>query len=101
MIPETWSPDGSQLLFTDALTGGGLTTERGGRANIWALWMADRQVRTLIELDSNEGHADVSPDRRWVAYHSALSRRPESYIDAFPALGERTLISTSGGRAPL
>ncbi len=101
VIPETWSPDGSQLLFTDALTGGGLTTERGGRANIWALSMADREARTLIELDSNEGHADVSPDGRWVAYHSDLSGRPEIYIDAFPALGERTLISTSGGRAPL
>jgi Tol biopolymer transport system component len=43
----------------------------------------------------------VSPDGRWVAFHSDLSGRPEIYIDAYPALGQRTLISTDGGRAPL
>ena len=101
VIPETWSSDGTQLLFTDALTGGGLTTERGGRANIWTLSVSDGAASTLVEMDSNEGHADVSPDGAWVAFHSDLSGRPEIYIDAYPALGQRTLISTDGGRAPL
>ena len=102
VIPETWSPDGAQLLFTDALTGGGLTTERGGRANIWTVSVADdRTAKTLVEMDSNEGHADVSPNGQWIAFHSDRSGRPEIYIDAYPTLGQRTLISTDGGRAPL
>ncbi|MDA1094008.1 MAG: protein kinase [Acidobacteria bacterium] len=102
VIPETWSPDGMQVLFTDALSGGGLTTELGGRADIWTLSMAaDRDASALLEMDSNEGHAAISPDGRWVAFHSDLSGRPEIYLDAYPGLGQRTLISTDGGRAPL
>ncbi len=102
VIPETWTPDGRDLLFTDALSGGGLATERGGRANIWALSTdRDGAARTIIELTSNEGHADLSPDGRWLAFHSDLSGRPEIYVDAYPDLGQRTVISTQGGRAPV
>ena len=38
---------------------------------------------------------------KWVAYHSDLSGRMEIYVEGFPGVGNRQLISTSGGRAPL
>jgi hypothetical protein len=53
-------------------------------------------ARTAFE----EAYARVSPDGRWIAYHSNESGRNEVYVQAFPQPGGRTQISTGGGCCP-
>jgi Tol biopolymer transport system component len=43
----------------------------------------------------------VSPNGRWIAYESAVSGRPEIYVERYPELGSRQQISTGGGRIPV
>ena len=95
LIPESWSPDGAQLLFTSI--GGGR-----GASDIELLSMdGDRTAEAFIDTDGSEGHPIISPDGQWVAYHSDVSGRQEVYVQRFPTLGDRQQISTIGGRAPL
>jgi Tol biopolymer transport system component len=44
--------------------------------------------------------ASVSPDGRWVAYHSDDTGRPEIYVRDMAASGGRWQVSTSGGEEP-
>ncbi|SVB97970.1 uncharacterized protein METZ01_LOCUS250824, partial [marine metagenome] len=95
LIPESWSPDGSQLLFTSI--GGGR-----GASDIERLSMeGNRTAEAFINTDQIEGHPIISPDGQWLAYHSDVSGRQEVYVQRFPTLGDRQQISTAGGRAPL
>ena len=100
LYPESWSPDGNQLLFTQL--GGQTNVERSVVADIRILSLdGELTADQLIQSGNTSGHAMVSPNGRWVAYHSNLSGRMEIYAERFPELGSRQLISTSGGRAPL
>jgi serine/threonine-protein kinase len=89
-----WSADGKQLLFTEVPSNiqnaiGQLAIERPS------------DVRMLWENSFNNDFPAVSPDGRWIAYHSNLSGRVEIYVERYPQLGNRQLISTGGGRLPL
>jgi eukaryotic-like serine/threonine-protein kinase len=92
--PNGWSADGRQLLFSDI------------RANIQG---AIEQIaierpfdaKVLLKNAFNNAQAAVSPDGRWIAYHSNISGRYEIYVERYPELGARQLISTGGGRLPL
>jgi Tol biopolymer transport system component len=57
--------------------------------------------RPLLRTNFNERWANLSPDGRWVAYCSDESGRPEIYVQAFPGLGSKLRVSTSGGTFPL
>ena len=61
----------------------------------------DRASEFLIQTEFVEVHPAVSPDGGWMAYTSLRSGGPEVYVERFPDLGERRLISTDGGRLPL
>ena len=92
--PHSWSSDGTMLLFS---TGGSRTTW-----DIGFLSMAgESSPRFLIQTEMVERHPAVSPDGRWIAYTSELSGEPEVYVERFPDLGDRRLISTDGGTMPL
>src|SRR5262245_59290514 len=41
-----------------------------------------------------------SPDGRWLAYVSGETGRPEVYVDSFPTLGNRQMVSREGGFYP-
>ena len=90
--PTSWSADGRLLIF-----------EEGARNayDIWMLPIGDTP-RPLIATPASELGGQLSPDARWVAYHSNESGRFEVYVRPFPAVGEgKWTISTSGGQQAL
>jgi serine/threonine-protein kinase len=89
---DAWTPGGEQLL---------VTLGRGGNADIGTIgFNADRQFREVLTSPSSvEASPAISPDGRWLAYHSNLSGTFEVYVERFPELGQRQRISTSGGSA--
>ena len=89
-----WSADGKQLLFTEVSAGvqvaiGQMAVERPS------------DVKMLEKSDFSNDNATVSPDGRWMAYHSNVSGRYEIYVERYPELGMRQQISTDGGRLPI
>ena len=56
-------------------------------------------VKLLVKNDVCNIFAAVSPDGRWIAYTSDVSGRTEIYVERYPELGNRQLISTGGGRS--
>ena len=57
--------------------------------------------RLLGDARSILTHARVSPDRRWIAFTSSDTGRPEVYVQNFPTPSERIQISAEGGIQPL
>ena len=92
-VPTTFDRDGKQILFTARTTG-------PGRNDIRKLALGDSAAESLLASDANEAGAVVSPDGRWMAYHSNRSGRYEVYVERFPELSERHTISTTGGAVP-
>jgi Tol biopolymer transport system component len=100
--PTSWSSDGRFL----ALEAQSETTAR----DIWILPLepaadgggfdAASEPRRLHEAAYNEGGAVFSPDGRWLAYVSTETDRAEVYVESFPALDERIVISSGGGIEP-
>ena len=93
-MPCCWSADGKTLVFEYWVRGqhldiGVLATE------------GEREWEPLLHTDSNETAAALSPDGRWIAYASDETGQDEIYIQRFPEIGERHLISKGGGRQPL
>jgi len=94
LSPQTWTPDGSMLLFSGDYP--------GRMSDIGVISMTgDRNSEFLIQTEFIEDHAVISPDGGWIAYTSRRSGRREVYVERFPDLGGRRLISTDGGRLPL
>ena len=86
------SPDGTlAFLETHPETGGDLWLQPpGGEPTPWQ--------RTA----ANEGAANVSPDGRWIAYHSNATGRLEVWMGAVDAAGgARTQVTTEGGQDPV
>jgi eukaryotic-like serine/threonine-protein kinase len=54
----------------------------------------------VVQTEFGQGSPVVSPDRKWLAYDSNTSGRPEVYITAFPAAGAKWQVSTEGGHVP-
>lgn len=57
------------------------------------------ESKQLLDSASQETNAVFSPDRRWIAYISNDSGKPEAYLQAFDTgslKGERIRISNSG-----
>jgi serine/threonine-protein kinase len=91
--PETWSPDGSKLLFR-------IQDRESGLHDIWTLDPASG-LRPLLDQPPNEESPKVSPDGRWLAYASDLSGSLEVYLTSFPEPGGRTQVSIGGGTEPV
>ena len=60
----------------------------------------DRSVEWLFDSEFGETHPSISPDADWIAYTSNRSGRDEVYVERFPALGNRQVVSTDGGERP-
>lgn len=93
-FPNSWSPDGHMLAFTEADPTTG-----------WHIWMlrleADRKPHPFQQTPSNEGGAKFSPDGRWLAYESDESGQREVYVRPFPGPGGKWPVSTEGGTEPV
>jgi hypothetical protein len=57
-------------------------------------------MKTLFESQSRKRDPCISPDGRWLAFEADDSGRPEVYVQAFSATGERSMISFDGGTGP-
>jgi eukaryotic-like serine/threonine-protein kinase len=60
----------------------------------------DRTPRMLADTPFIEDEVHVSPDGRWVAFHTDESGRWEVYVAAFPAFTSKRQISSGGGVQP-
>ncbi|MEJ7623976.1 MAG: protein kinase, partial [Pyrinomonadaceae bacterium] len=60
----------------------------------------DRKPIPFIQTEFNEGHAQFSPDGRFVAYASDESGRVEVYVQSFPGPGGKWQVSAAGGDQP-
>jgi Tol biopolymer transport system component len=67
------------------------------------IWVSEigSSPRPLIQTSFNEYWPRLSPDGRFLAYSSDESGRDEVYVQPFPAVDRRWLVSTNGGREAL
>ena len=86
--PYGWSPDGKSLLFDY----GPLTN-----LDIGVLNTDDGSWEPLLDSDAIEAAPTLSPNGEWVAYTSDQTGRLEIYVQRFPGLGDRRLVSSGGG----
>jgi serine/threonine-protein kinase len=91
--PESWSPDGGILAFTESSWEGG--------ADILLLDLRSRRVRPFLNSAFLETDPSFSPDGRWLAYVSNESGQSEIYVRGFPGPGGKWRISSEGGRRPV
>ena len=54
----------------------------------------------LIQTQASEREPAISPNGRWLAYASNETGQSEVYLDQFPDLGDRQLVSANGGSVP-
>jgi serine/threonine-protein kinase len=93
--PTAWSKDGEMLLFDQS------QVDVPNRSDIWVMPRRG-PPRPLIATPHEERAARLSPDGRWVAYHSNESGRLEVYVRPFPNVDDgKWTISTAGGRRPV
>ena len=92
--PQSWSADGLSLVIMDI--------SRGDSDIKLVSLGAERRIEGLIETESTELYAEVSPDGRWIAYVSFESGQSEVYVRPFPSVDDgRWQISRSGGVSPV
>jgi Tol biopolymer transport system component len=94
ITPHDWTPDGTALVVqVEALEANnddiGLVSLEGPGS-----W------EPLIHSEADEEHPSLSPDGGWIAYESDDTGEAEIYVQRFPDLGGRRLISIGGGYTP-
>jgi Tol biopolymer transport system component len=89
-----WSRDGRHVMYV----GGGRAI---ARSDLWVAPLASpRDARALLDSTFVETHGRFAPRGPWFAYASNETGRLEVYVDRFPGLGAKRLVSTTGGRWP-
>ncbi|MDA2924124.1 hypothetical protein MYX65_05620, partial [Acidobacteria bacterium AH-259-L09] len=93
--PDSWSRDGKGLVFYEA------NSETSGDINVLSM-EGEPISKPLLQTQFAEGGAAISPDGRWVAYHSNETGRREVYVRPFPNVKEgKWQISRDGGVSPV
>ena len=89
-----WSPTGDEILFQQQVTGKGLDIFKVSLSG-------DPKAVPVLETNSSEGGATITPNGRWMAYHSDEAGRPEVYVRPWPnVLDGKDPITTAGGSQP-
>jgi Tol biopolymer transport system component len=90
--PESWSPDGRKLAFTQ--------WSPETQSDIWVWPRSDDgsgPPRLLVASRFSDGGSVFSPDGGGLAYESPESGRYEVYVQPYPGPGGRVQVSTDGG----
>jgi serine/threonine-protein kinase len=87
VYPTAWTADG-QLAVMANLDIGLVPADGKGE------W------KPLIQTPATETQPAISPDGRWIAYGSNETGAGEVYVQRFPHLGDRQLVSVDGGFMP-
>jgi serine/threonine protein kinase len=78
-IPDSWSPDGQTLSFTE---------ERDKASEVWTYSLRDRKATVFAaEPGARLGRSVFSPDGHWVAYQAAAQPHSSIYVRPYPATG--------------
>jgi serine/threonine protein kinase len=90
-VPNDWSADGRFLLYQtigDPKTG----------TDLWVLPLSgDRKPILFLQTEFNEARPAMSPDGKWIAYHSNESGISQVYVRPFPGPGGKYQVSTTSG----
>jgi eukaryotic-like serine/threonine-protein kinase len=89
-MPMSWSPDGASVVYWE----GNPKTS----SDQWLVPLSgDKKPRPLLQSAFNEGHPQISPNGRWVAYMSNETGEPEVYVRSFPDGTGKRQVSSGGG----
>ena len=90
-FPTSMSPDGSEVVLFGAM---------GNNTDLFRVRLkgGERKAEPLLSSTSMEFGGEISPDGRWLAYHSNESGEYQVYVRPFPNVEEdRVQVSTAGG----
>jgi serine/threonine-protein kinase len=92
-VPTSMTPDGRLVIAWGP-------SELAG-VDVIAVDASTGAARSLVHNGFNARNGEVSPDGRWLAYHSDESGKNEVYVRPFPNVDvARWLISRNGGDSP-
>jgi Tol biopolymer transport system component len=87
--PASWSADGKTIVFTD------LNPETGN--DVWTIApFGDRKPVPFLRTKALETYGAISPDGRWMAYHSNQAGTFDVYVQPFPGGGNPIRLTTTG-----
>ncbi len=92
-IPESWSPDGEVLLFSET---------KDSVSSLWMYSLRDRKATPFSDVNGSSlpTNAMFSPDGRWVAYQlkepGSIGTEGVTYVQPFPPTGEKHQIAQGG-----
>ena len=90
MVPTDWSPDGQYVSIS-----------AGEPSDLWLVPVTgDRKPVSLVRSPSDQGHANFSPNSRFIAYSTNEDGRYEVYVETLPPSDRKWPISTNGGYEP-
>ena len=89
-----WSRDNRAVLYV----GGGRAISR---SDLFVAPLAGgQQARALLDSTFVETHGRIAPAGDWMAYTSNETGRLEVYVDRFPTLGDKRIVSADSGGWP-
>ena len=98
-IPNSWSPDGTRLVYSDFGTAAISATSP---ADLAVLTLSgDRRAEKLFATPFRENNATISPDGRWLAFESSETGEKDIWVRPFPDLNGRVRVSIAGGVSPV
>jgi serine/threonine-protein kinase len=92
-VPESWSPDGSVLLFSES---------KAARYSLVSLMLKDRTAKPVTGMESSiASQAVFSPDGHWITYQvrglsPVETGVAQSFVQSFPG-GTKYLVPHAGG----
>jgi DNA-binding winged helix-turn-helix (wHTH) protein/Tol biopolymer transport system component len=93
-ILNDWSPAGDYLVYT--------TLNPSTKLDLSLLPMSgDKKPIPLLRSPFNESQGRIAPNGRWIAYVSDESGTDEVYVQRFPSLGNKRIVSIGGGVEPM
>ena len=101
--PTSWTPDG-RFIIEETSNATPKTQD-----DLWtapalpgaAPGAGGEKPRPYLQTEFVEGEGKISPNGKWLAYHSDETKRNEIYIMTFPNPGGKWQVSSSGGTIPV